>query len=72
MKLHYYADTDSLCIELRNHSSADSIEAAPGIVIDVDKDGKVVGIDIDHASQSTDLHKLETESMPFREILMHP
>lgn len=71
MKFHYYPDTDSLYIELTSQASADSIEATPGIVIDVDKDGKVVGIDIDHASQSTDIYKLETESMPFREILMH-
>jgi uncharacterized protein YuzE len=72
MKFHYYPDTDSLYIELTQHAGVDSIEAAPGIVIDVDENGKVVGIDIDHASQSTDLYKLETEAMPFREILMHP
>jgi len=36
MKLHYYADTDSLYIELNARPSADSREIADGLVVDFD------------------------------------
>ncbi|MGO9210260.1 MAG: DUF2283 domain-containing protein [Terriglobales bacterium] len=64
MKLHYYPDTDSLYIDLNARPSADSREIAEGLVADFDSDGRVVGIDIQHASEIMDLKTLETESLP--------
>jgi len=64
MKLHYYAETDSLYIDLNSRPSADSRESADGLVIDFDAQGNIVGIDIDHASQKLDLETLETVSLP--------
>ena len=64
MKFHYYRDTDSLYIELSDKVGADSQEVAPGVVLDFDAEGHVVGIDIDHASQIVDLSKLEAEALP--------
>ena len=64
MKFHYYADTDSLYIDLSEKVSADSREVAPGIVLDFDADGRIVGIDIDHASSIADLSRIEAESLP--------
>jgi uncharacterized protein YuzE len=64
MKLHYYAETDSLYINLSERVSVESEEVAPGVVLDFDEAGAVVGIDIDHASKLLDLTKLETESVP--------
>lgn len=64
MKLHYYPETDSLYIDLNARPSADSREIAPGLVIDFDEDGKIVGIDIDHASRQLDLRTLETVALP--------
>jgi uncharacterized protein YuzE len=64
MKFHYDQDTDSLYIELSERVSADSDEVAPGVVLDFDAEGRVVGIDIDHASKVVDLSKMETESLP--------
>ena len=55
MKFHYYPETDSLYIELTERSSVDSQEASPGVVLDYDSDGSLVGIDIDHASSITDV-----------------
>ena len=66
MKLHYYPDTDSLYIDLNANPSADSREVAEGLVIDLDSAGRVVGIDIQHASQMLDLNTLETESLPIK------
>lgn len=64
MKLHYYPETDSLYIDLSARPSADSREIADGLVADFDADGRVVGIDIQHASKIMDLMTLETESLP--------
>jgi uncharacterized protein YuzE len=64
MKLHYYPETDSLYIDLNTRPSADSREIAEGLVVDFDAEGKVVGIDIQHASQVMDLKTLETQCLP--------
>lgn len=64
MKFHYSSDTDSLYIDLSEKVGAEVREVAPGVVIDFDADGHIVGIDIDHASQFVDLSRIETESLP--------
>jgi len=64
MKLSYYLDTDSLYIDLNARPSADSREITEGLVVDFDSDGRVVGIDIQHASEIMELKTLETESLP--------
>jgi uncharacterized protein YuzE len=64
MKLHYDRETDSLYIDLNARPSVDSREIQDGVVIDVDAQGQIVGIDIQHASQIMDLATLETESLP--------
>lgn len=64
MKLHYYADTDSLYIDLNSKPGKETREIAEGLVIDLDDVGNVVGIDIDHASQKLDLRSFEMISLP--------
>lgn len=58
MKLHYYPETNSLCIELTDRTSIDSQEASPGVVLDFDSNGAIVGIDIENASVITDVSGL--------------
>lgn len=64
MKLHYYPETDSLYIDLAERPAADSREVAPGVVLDFDSGGRLVGIDIDHARNNVNLAKLEAEALP--------
>ena len=64
MKFHYYPEIDSLYIDLSEKASADSQEVAPGVVLDFDAEGRLVGIDIEHASQVVDLSRLEAEALP--------
>ena len=68
MKFQYYPDTDSLYLDLADKVSVESIEISPGIVVDYDEDGQVVGFDIDHASKVVNLNKLETYSLPIGDI----
>jgi uncharacterized protein YuzE len=64
MKLHYYADTDSLYIELREGAGAEVREIAEGVIVDLDDQGRLIGLDIDHASIRLDLTTLETVALP--------
>jgi len=64
MRLHYYRETDSLYIDLADRPSAESRQVAPGVVLDFDAEGVLVGIDIDHASRKLDLSRVETIALP--------
>ena len=64
MKFHYYPETDSLYIDLAEKTSVESQEVAPGVVLDFDEEGHLVGIDIDHASQVVNLSRLEAKALP--------
>jgi uncharacterized protein YuzE len=65
MKLHYYPETDSLYIELKDAPSAETREIADGLNVEFDEAGKVVGLDIDGASEKLDLKSLEATDLPF-------
>jgi len=60
MKLHYYPETDSLYIELKNIPGTETREIVEGLNVDLDANGDVVGFDIDHASDKLDLSRVET------------
>jgi uncharacterized protein YuzE len=64
MKLHYYAETDSLYIELKAGPGIETREIADGLNADFDAEGTVVGLDIEHASTKLDLATLETVALP--------
>ncbi len=54
--------------DLNSRPSADSREIQEGVVIDLDAKGKIVGIDIQHASEVLDLTTLETDALPTTEL----
>lgn len=63
MKFSYYPETDTLYIDLLDRPGADVLEIAPDFVMDVDADGTPVGIEIEHASERTNLSRLEIEGL---------
>lgn len=64
MKMNYYADTDSLYIDLSEKKSTESREISEGIVLDYDESGNLVGIDIDNASRKVQLQQLVLSNLP--------
>lgn len=58
MKLSYFADTDSLCIDLSEEPSVESREISDGVVLDYNAAGQLVGIDIDEASKRVQMDRL--------------
>jgi uncharacterized protein YuzE len=64
MKLSYFPNVDSLYIDLAGKPRADVIEVAQNIAIDVDENGKPVGIQIaPMASNIADLAHLDLEGL---------
>lgn len=64
MKLNYHPDTDSLYIDLAERPGTESREVSEGVVLDYDADGKLVGIDIDNASDKVELKHLILSKLP--------
>ena len=58
MKLNYYPETDSLYINLSERPSVESKGISEGILLDYDINGRLVGIDIDNASNKVEMEKL--------------
>jgi len=59
MKIDYDKESDSLYLQLSERPGLDAEEIEPGIVFDFDRDGTVVGIDIEHASRFVDVRTFE-------------
>ena len=70
MKLSYYADTDSLYVELKGSPGTETREVSRGLNVDLDAAGDVVGFDIDNASARLGLSTLEVEALPVRSYIV--
>jgi len=66
MKLHFYAESDSLYVELKGEPGAETREVSDGLNVDLGAAGQVIGFDIDHASSRLDLSTLEVVALPLR------
>jgi uncharacterized protein YuzE len=72
MRLKYYKDTDSLYIDLTERHSIESLEIAPGVVVDFDQNHEITGIDIDHASKILNFGKFEVSNIPSKKVIFSP
>ena len=54
MKLVYDPDRDILQISFNQTTIEETAQLAPGIILDYDEDGKVIGFEIRRASQRVD------------------
>ncbi len=70
MIFQYYHDTDMLYIELTSGVSTESEEVVPGIVLDFDKNNRIVGIEIEDASTFIDLSRLEVSALPVVDLIL--
>ncbi|NLX12733.1 MAG: DUF2283 domain-containing protein [Phycisphaerales bacterium] len=62
MKAIYDAHKDTLTLELRPGPVAESDEEKPGVILDYDADGNLIGIEVLDASKRV----LEVRSMEFQ------
>lgn len=64
MNIAYFKDRDTLYIELSPEDPVHAWEAHTGVVLNMSEDGRVIGIEIEHASQQTDLRALRVGDFP--------
>jgi uncharacterized protein YuzE len=70
MKCSYYPETDTLYIDLSDKPSVDSQEIVPGVVLDFDENGRLVGIDIDRATHLIDLSRVDLTALPIASLTL--
>ena len=58
MKIHYFADTDTLFIELSDRPSVRTEEINELVTVDFDTEEKLVGITIESARDQVDLNSI--------------
>jgi uncharacterized protein YuzE len=71
MVFQYFADTDMLYIQLADHVSTEAQEIVPGVVVDLDAESRIVGIEIEDASKTIDLSRLELTAMPLANLILN-
>ncbi len=58
MKICYFHDTDTLYIEFRTAKVVETKDLDENTILDLDENGDVVSITLEHASKRTDVHQL--------------
>ncbi len=59
MKVSYFNDTDTLYIELNDTKIQDTRDLDENTLLELDADGNVIGITLEHASTRTDVSRLQ-------------
>jgi len=63
MKVQYFEDTDTLYIEFQGREISETRDLDENTLLDLDSDGNVCAITFEHASQRTDISRLQVEGM---------
>jgi uncharacterized protein YuzE len=63
MKIIYFQDTDTLYIEFRSVEVTETKDLDENTLLDVDGDGNICGITVEHASERAELPKFSYEQI---------
>ena len=63
MKIQYFQDTDTLYIELRPVDVAETRDLDQNTLLDLDREGNIAGITVEHASKRADIPKFSYEQV---------
>jgi uncharacterized protein YuzE len=63
MKVKYFADTDTLYIEFSDRAISDSKDLDDNTVLDLDAEGNVCAITLEHASARTEVQHVTLEGI---------
>jgi len=63
MRIKYFQDTDTLYIEFRKVEVAETHDLDENTILDVDKDGNICAITIEHAKDRTDIPHFSFEQI---------
>jgi uncharacterized protein YuzE len=63
MKIKYFQDTDTLYIEFKVGSVTETKDLDENTVLDVDRDGNICAITVEHASERTGIPQFSFEQV---------
>jgi uncharacterized protein YuzE len=63
MKIIYFQNTDTLYIEFRSIEVAETKDLDENTLLDIDHDGNICGMTIEHASERAELPKFSYEQI---------
>lgn len=66
MKIKYFRDTDTALLELLEASVVDTREINEDVYVEVDRDGNVVSITIEHARRNAQLPDVRVQELDKR------
>jgi uncharacterized protein YuzE len=61
MNIKYFHDTDTAHLEFSRRSVEETRETSENIYVDLDKDGNLVSMTIEHAQKNANLPRVEVE-----------
>ena len=63
MRIRYFSSTDTLLIEFRDASVAETRDLDENTLLDLDADGNICAITVEHASLRADIPKFSYEQV---------
>lgn len=64
MKIRYFKDTDTLYIEFKDWPVAETRDLDENTLLDVDAEGNICAITVEHASQRAGIPEFSYEQIP--------
>ena len=64
MKIRYFAGTDTLYIEFRDAPVAETRDLDENTLLEVDAQGEICAITVEHASERADIPRFSYEQVP--------
>ncbi len=64
MRVKYFADTDTALLEFSTNPPVETREVNENIYVDLDNNGRVVSMTIEHAGQSGDMNEFLFQRIP--------
>ena len=63
MKIKYFQETDTLYIEFNTNSIVETKELDENTILDLDANGKICALTLEHAKERTNLQKFSFEQI---------
>jgi len=57
MQAKYFSDTDTLLLTFSNHDITETYDLNEDVLVEVDKDGHVVSMTVEHAKKQTNVNE---------------
>jgi uncharacterized protein YuzE len=64
MKVTYFDDTDTLLVYFNDHKIVETKDLNDNIIIELDENGNIVSMTIEHAKQQTEISSFSFNQVP--------